>query len=167
MKTYRFLAQPQRTYFPAPAGYLRLSEDLLVSELAGVVVRELSQDERGRVTIEVELPRDSDEQALEEVATLLAHLGFVVLRATVSEWVNEIIERALLGAFAGGTLGAAAKNTLAAGVALVLGAIILGASGAAVRKLKAEYEASRDPFGAWSLREISRPHDEGFELNAA
>lgn len=166
MKTYGFIAQRPRTYFPLPAAFLGLSEELFAAELAGVVVRELSEDEWGRVTVDVSLPRASDQEALEEIVSLLRQQGFVVVRATVSEWVNEIIERAVLGALAGGTAGATTKNVLAAGVASVLGALIVGATGAEVQTLNAEYEASRDLRGAWSLCEVPRDRDgRGLEPN--
>jgi len=161
VKTYRFIAQRPRAYLPLPAAPSGLSAELLAAELAGIVVRGLSEDEWGSVTVDVSLARASDEEALEEVVNLLWQLGFVVVRATVSEWVNEIIERAVLGALAGGTAGATTKNVLAVGVASVLGALIVGATGAEVQKVKAEYEASRDVRGAWSLCEV--PRDDGGE----
>lgn len=153
MRTYRLTARTN-THFPLPASAAGLSEDVLAAELAGVVVRELSTDEWGRVTVDVELRRPSDEEALEEVVNLLWRIGFVVVRATVSEWVNEMIERAVLGALAGPAVAAGTKNAIAGVLATVAGAFVLGASGAEARRLKAEYEAERNAQGVWTLRRL-------------
>jgi hypothetical protein len=155
MKTYKIITRPD-LYYVRPGLPSLLTKELLLEELAGVVVRELSEDERGHQTIDVRFRRESDPEALDEIIALLQQLGFVILKATVTEWANELVERAVLGLLGGGAIGAATENGTAALIASAAGALIGGLTGAEAQKLKAEYEARRDHTGNWTFRELPR-----------
>jgi hypothetical protein len=155
MKTYKIVVE-SKLFFSLPGRGSALTEDVLTEALAGVVVRELSEDQVGHRTIHVQLERPSDAQALNELVSLVDELGFTVIEARVSEWVDEAVGRAILGFFGGGLVGSAAENTVAAITGALAGAIVGLITGAAVQKLKAEYEARRDHQGNWSFHRIDR-----------
>ncbi len=155
MKTYKLVVEP-KLYFPLPGFGSALTEDVLMEALVGVVVRELGEDEMGRCTIHVQLERPTDAQALNELVSLVDELGFAVIEARVSEWVDEAIDRAILGFFGGGAVGSASKNGVVAVAGALIGAVVGLTTGAEVQKLKAEYEARRDYHGNWSFHRIDR-----------
>jgi hypothetical protein len=165
MKTYKIVVEP-KPYFTLPGSGSALTEDVLTEALAGVVVRELSdEDQLGHRTIHVQLQRPTDAQALNELVSLAERLGFKVIEAKVSEWVDEATERAILGLFGGGLVGGVAENTVVAITGALAGAIVGLITGAAVEKLKAEYQARRDYQGNWSFQQIDRrpPSAPGFQ----
>jgi hypothetical protein len=156
VKTYKIIARPDlrfvRPGLPSP-----LSKDLLVEALAGVALRELSEDEWDRRTVDVRLNRPTDAEALNEIIGLLDQLGFAIIKVTVTEWVNEVVERAVVGFLGGGVIGGVTtENAVVALIASAAGALVAGLTGAEVQKVKAEYDGRRDIQGNWSFREIPR-----------
>jgi hypothetical protein len=121
MKTYKIVVEPG-LYFQLPGFGSSLTEDVLVEALAGVVVRELTEDQLGQCTIHVQLRRPSDARALNELVSFAEELGLEVIEAKVGEWVDEATERAILGFFGGGFIGGAAENTVAAITGALAGA---------------------------------------------
>jgi len=150
--TYKLVVRP-RLHFVLPGRGPLLTEGMVLEALTGVVIHELSEDELGNRTLHVELPRESDAEALDALVLFVERLGFSVLEVTVNEWASQILERGLVGLLGGGTLGAASDNGAVAFIAAVGGALLGGLSGAEARKLNAEYESRRDAWGAWSFHQ--------------
>jgi hypothetical protein len=156
MKTYKIVARPN-VYFVQPGLGPLISESIIVEALAGVAVRELSEDQQGNRIIDVKLNRPTDAQALEEIIGFVQQLGFSVVEATVSKWINEAVEKAVLRLLGGGgAVGVATKNGIATTIGAAFGALFGGIIGAEAHKLKAEYEARRDYQGNWAFRQISQ-----------
>jgi hypothetical protein len=164
MKTYKIVVEP-KLYYPLPGFGSALTEDVLVEAIAGVVVRGLGQDRLGRPTIDVQLERPTEAQALNELVGLMEELGFSVIETTVIHWVDEAVDRAILGLLGGGVLGGATENGVVAAAGALTGAIVGWITGAEVQKLKAEFQARRDYEGNWSLHQIDRrpPPAPGFQ----
>ncbi len=154
--TYKLVLRP-RLHFVVPGHGPLLTEGMILEALTGVVIHELSEDGLGNRTLHVELPRESDAEALDALVLFAEQLGFSVLEATVNEWANQIFERGLVGLLGGGTLGAASDNGAVAFIAAVGGALLGGLSGAEAHKLKAEYAARRDAWGTWLFHQRQSP----------
>ncbi len=154
MHTYTIRAKPDIR--KAGANWPALSEKLLVDSLADVAVRELSEDTFGRVTVDVELRRSGHDDALGELARLVERSGYALVDVTVTEWVSATAQRALL---AGATtlLGAGASKNPLVGIATgAASTLIAEEAGLIVDRVLAEYAASRDVVGQWSLTRVSQ-----------
>jgi hypothetical protein len=149
MHTYRLIARPNIHFLGT-----NLTEAFLEEAIAGAVVRELTVDAQGHHTVDLQLARDSDEQALDEIVSLLERLGFSILEATVSEWASEVFEGAVVGLLGGGTLGLATEKGPVAAIGAVAGAIVGGLVGSEARRLATQYRARRTNWG-WTFAELS------------
>jgi len=159
--TYKLVIRPS-LHFVVPGHGPLLTEEMVLEALTGVVIHELSEDELGNRTLHVELPGESDAEALDALVLFAERLGFSVLEATVSEWGSQILERGVVGLLGGGALGAASDNGAVALIAAVGGAFLGSLSGAETRKFKAKYEARRDAWGTWSFH-LRQPPTGGFQ----
>lgn len=153
MKTYRLKVKPDIRYM---AGEIpRLTQDMLVQSLAGVVVRELGETHYGERIVDVQLERPTDKDALDELTLVLRQLGFSLVEARLSQWVNQALARAL--GYAAGSLivGTGISKKPAIGVASsVLTFLVVSAIETEAYKLLAEYEVGRDYAGSWTFREL-------------
>lgn len=165
MKTYKIVVRPDiRLAFPGPVEP-PLTEAMLVEALAGVAVRELSENQWGHRTVDVQLQRPTHDQALHEIIGTLQGFGFAFVEATVSEWANEAAQRGFLWAIGGGgTVGAASDNATAALLAALVGGFIGAVTGAEVHKLTAEYRAVWNYHDrCWVFHEVEQPQPQPWQ----
>lgn len=154
MKTYKLVVSPDVRL--AAHGLLSLTEDVLVEEISDIVVRELSETHFGRHVVDVELRRQDDAEALDEITLALERLGFSLVEATVSKWASLAAGR-VLGGLGGFAVGAGISEDLAVGiVASAIGTLVGHLVGDAGRQIAAEYEARRDHRGDWAFEEAPR-----------
>ncbi len=133
-----------------------LSRDSLERSIAGVVVREVINERFGNHVLDLELTRNSHEEALNEILIAAQQLGYSIVEATVSEWADQLIEQAAAGALGAGTVtGLATKNPEAAVAVGLVGMIIGGIAGAHIEKIKAVYAARPTYPSGWQLVRIS------------
>jgi hypothetical protein len=155
--SYKIVARPDVRFAHAGQIGFPLTTERVVSELGGAVVRTLSEDRRGRTVVDLHLERPTHEEALSEILLAVNRLGFSLVEATVSEWANEVVERAVIGALGGGgAIGTASDDVALARLAAAVGAIVGAWSGAQVQRLAHRYEARLFATG-WQLTEISQP----------
>lgn len=164
MKTYRVLAKPdiRKAIAVRPA----LGESTLSAAIADLAVRELSEDRFGQVMVDVQLKRSTHEQALGEIAQAIEGAGYALLRASVQEWVSAEAQRAGIaaGTFAIGT--GASKSPLV-GAAVGVGATLVAEwAGLTVDRVAAEYAATQDLLGEWTLTRLPRNAGAGRQTGA-
>jgi hypothetical protein len=153
MNTYKIVARPDIRY--ALAGGAPLTENALKNALAGLMVRELREDELGRIVIDVRFQRPTHERALNEIVSVVRQFGFSIVEVTVSELVSKTIERAIFGLLGGGAVGIASENPVVAAVAAAVGLVAGGLAGAEAHRLQTIYDARWNYHDrCWVLRQI-------------
>jgi hypothetical protein len=99
----------------------------------------------GGYTIAIEMDRDDHSAAMTELATALQQLGFTVLEAAITEFIDSLLEGAAVGAASGAALGAASKSGEGF-LWFFVGGLAAGALlGSSQKRVKARYVARR-PF---------------------
>ena len=164
MKTYRLVVRPDIRL--AAHGLLSpfLTEDALTQEVSDIVVRDLSQAHFGAQVVDVELQRQDDAEALNEIVAALERLGFSFVEATVSKWASSVATK-VIGAAGGFALGAGVSENLAAGLVVsAVGTFIGHLVGDATRQVVGDYEARLNHRGVWVFgkmvpRQQSAPTD--------
>lgn len=165
MKTYRLIARPDIRL--AVHGLLPLTEYALVQEISDIVVRELSETHFGWQVVDVELRRQNDAEALDEIVATLERLGFSLVEATASKWATAMAGK-MVGAVGGFAVGAGVSENLAVGlVTSAIGTFVGHLVGDAARQIVASYEAHRDHRGIWVFEEISRQPSMATDLRLA
>jgi hypothetical protein len=158
LNVYRVVVRPNIRYALAHAVELPLTKDMIEQAVAGAAVQELGHDQFGQRVVTVGLQRPSHDEALNEIVGTIEALGFDFAEALVSEWVSEAAERAIAGVLLGGGAGSATKNGAVVFFGALVGGIFGAATGAEVRKLKAQYRAGRNYRDrCWVLHEIEQP----------
>lgn len=154
MRTYKLVVRPDirlAAHGPLPPF---LTEDALTQEVSDIVVGELSQTHFGGQVVDVELRRQDDAEALNEIVAALERLGFSFVEATVSEWASGVAAR-VIGAAGGFALGAGVSENLAIGlVASAVGTFIGHLVGDATRQVVGDYKARLDHRGVWVFGEM-------------
>jgi hypothetical protein len=152
MKTYKLVVQPDIRL--VAHGLLSLTEDALMQEISDIVVRELSETHFGWRVVDVELRRQDDAEALDEIVAALERLGFSLVEVTVSKWASAMAGK-VVGAVGGFAVGAGASENLAVGlVTSAIGTFIGHLVGDAARRIVADYKAQRDHRGIWVFGEM-------------
>lgn len=146
------IARPFRG-FPLPEAS-ELTAQSIASLLPGSRVSSMTAFEGG-YTIAIELDRDDHPAATEELDTAFQQLGFTVLDAAITEFVDSLLEGAALGAASGAAFGAATKSGVGF-VLFFLGGFAAGALiGSSQRRVKARYVARRPfPGTAWQITRL-------------
>ena len=138
-----------------------MTADAVARSLAGVTIRELSATEWGQYVVDLQLQRANHDEALNEIFLAFQQLGFSLVEATVSEWVNAAVEGAVLGTLGCGAVGSTSQD---AGIMLLAGAAgaIAGAwAGSRVKDLKVNYQVRRVYPSGWVLRPIPQDQQTG------
>lgn len=149
IRRYRFHAAYLNPYVAASPPTL----EALAQFLPGVVIRGHAQlPDRQGYLIEVQLDRQSHEQALDEIEQAVARFGLQVIEAYVIEVATATAETALAGGASGGAIGATSKNPTAALAGALIGLAVGAAVGSQVERIVAAYAVRRPPPGQpWEL----------------
>jgi hypothetical protein len=148
--TYRVRIEPQRYYGLISHQVPELSVESLSRALAGVVVREISSGDYADYFVDVQLQRESHEQALNEILVTVQNLGYSWLEGTVTEWADQTIAGALAGGGVGGIAGGETAGPVGALVFGLLGALVCAAVGSFIESHKVIYTAHWTAHG-WLL----------------
>jgi 5-carboxymethyl-2-hydroxymuconate isomerase len=117
-----------------------LSQQAVNWLLPDAIVMDIVDDGRRFVSIRLELDRGEYQAAIAEIAEALQRVGYSLLNAEVSEWVDRSVRAMLLSALAiGGGTAAASKKPLAAGVAALIAALIAREVESRMRRLEVVY----------------------------
>jgi hypothetical protein len=159
MNTYTIQIQPV-LQFPS-----LFTQQALEEVLEDVTVRELTETAQGSYKLDLRLKRADHYEALNDIFLAAQQLGYSIVEATVTEWVDQAVESAIVGLLSGGALGSASENPEIALVAALIGGLAGAVAGSRVRKVKIAYQVvPRYPSG-WTLKEIpqKQPSGQGFQ----
>lgn len=141
-----------RSIYPYPVSYLNqpLTQEALVRTLAGATVRELIGSPDGGYDLHLCVPRESDADALQEVAVMAAQFGLEVAEAYVVRWVTVATETAVLGALAGTSTRLVTKNPAVTFLAMVAGGCAGYLAGSLIERVVSVMRAECHPLTrAW------------------
>jgi hypothetical protein len=130
-----------------------LTKAILEEAIPDVVVHTVSKDWGDR-TVTLELQRSEHAEALNELKRTIEHLGFMLLSAMASEWASEVMDDAVAAAILGFAGEPAAETGAVAFVAKTAGIIAGQVTGKEVRRVLAEFQATQDYWGNWSVHQI-------------
>jgi len=164
--TYRIRIQPQHHYSLIAHQVPQLSADNLVRALSGVVVREISSGDYGDYFVDVQLQRESHEQALNEILAAVQNFGYSWLEATATEWADQTLGGALAGGVGGGIAGGESGGPVTALVLGLFGALIGAAVGSLIESHKVIYTVHWTAQG-WVLAPQTPPEAPGFQPELA
>jgi hypothetical protein len=156
MRTYRVHA---RTRFPRAFSWPHLeavTSEWLRETLTGAVVRELTDLPSGGCCLDVQLARETDCEALTEIAGVLERAGLQVIEATVTQWVTSSVEGFLVGALGGAAAGSRAGEATVQLVAMAVGAFAGGAIGSRMSRTAGVSRARQNYLapGGWQFEPI-------------
>jgi len=103
----------------------------------------LAADTTGGLDIDLQLQGPSHEQARDDLAVALQQIGWNVVEAVVTEWVNASAQGIVLGGLGFGIAGSAGRDPGIMLVAAVAGAVVGGVAGSFVQKVKVAYQVQR------------------------
>jgi hypothetical protein len=145
--------------FPVPQAS-ELTAQTILALLPGSRVSSITAFDGG-YTIAIDMDRDEHPAAMVELDDSFQQLGFTVLEAAITEFVDSLLEGAAVGAASGAALGAATKSGVGF-VLLFLGGSAAGALlGSSQKRVKARYVAQRPYSGAdWQVTrlDLDPPH---------
>jgi len=154
MNTYRLGVRPSQRLALGGRRTAALSSEQLMTQLPGTSVRELSSDDSYHWLVDLELTRDTHEQALNEIIIAVQRLGFDVVNAWVTEWADRAVEGALIGLAGGGTAGSASGNAELAAIIALAGNIIGGWAGSQLKRVEKVYELTPSYPSGWVLTPV-------------
>lgn len=153
MKTiYRIRVQPG-AYQVFARSLGSLTEEALTKAIDGVVVREAVSGNRGDTFLNLQLQRQTHEQALNEILVALQQLGYSWLEASVTEYVDNALGGLLVGGGAMGTAGFSTGDSSFGLMLTVLGALVGIVVGSLIESKKVVYEVTWTGFG-WQLVQV-------------
>lgn len=145
--------------FPLPEAS-EVTAQSIASLLPGSRVSSITAFEGG-YTIAIEMERDDHSAAMSELTNAFEQLGFTVLEAAITEFVDALLEGAAVGAASGAALGAATKSGEGF-LWLLIGGLAAGALlGSSQKRVKARYVARRPfPGTDWQITrlDLDPPH---------
>ena len=161
--TYTISAGPSNALAFALGTPPQLTEAGIVQVLAGTLVRDLVAGPQGAFEVQLELYRQTHQDALSEIAAALAQRGFDVTEAVVVEWATSVLEGLVLGGLGGGAIASSTRNAESAAFGAFAGGIFGMILGSFVPKATAAYQAQRaDPVtGSWQLVQVQMPATRG------
>ena len=168
INTYRLVVRPDIRLARGLPIEPPLTSDMVVGAIPGVVVREVSEHQWGPRVVDVQLDRDTHDQALDDIERAVEAFGFSVAEAVVSEWAGDVTKAAIRSVIGDAAMEDPVVAFLVAIAADVVGLFVSSEE----RKLQARYEANRLYFG-WDpgrFRSSSRPcraTNPASELNGA
>jgi hypothetical protein len=102
--------------------------------------------------------RESDHvAAFNDVFVALQQLGYQAIEADVTEWVDQIVETAIVGGLGGGTLASGSENGELMLFAALVGALAGAIAGSRLRNVKAVYEVVPVYPAGWTLQKVTPP----------
>src|ERR1700727_1131823 len=131
-----------------------LSAEHLTTQLPDASVREVSGDDSYYGVVELQLSRDTHEEALNEILLAIQLLGFEAVNASVTEWADRAVEGALLGFAGGGTAGAASGDADVAAVIALAASIVGGLVGSQLKRVEKIYELTPAFPTGWVLTPV-------------
>jgi len=145
VNTYRLRVRPLGYYGASRWGPASLSAETVADARPGAVVRSLAADTTGGLDIDLQLQRPSHEQARDDIAIAVAlqQIGWNVVEAVVTEWVNASAQGSVLGGLGFGIAGSAGHDPGIMLVAVVADAVVGGVAGSFVQKVKVVYQVQR------------------------
>ena len=168
INTYRLVVRPDIRLARGLPIEPPLTSDMVVGAIPGVVVREVSEHQWGPRVVDVQLDRDTHDQALDDIERAVEAFGFSVAEAVVSEWAGDVTKAAIRSVIGDAAMEDPVVAFLVAIAADVVGLFVSSEE----RKLQARYEANRLYFG-WDLRQIPQQqpsmqgHQPGFRAKRA
>jgi hypothetical protein len=161
MNTYRLRLRPAGYYGVTRWGPPSLSAETVADALPGAVIRSLVADTTGGLDLDLQLQRPSHKQALDDIAVALQQIGWNIVEAMVTEWVNATAQGIVLGGLGFGAAGSASHDPGIMLVAAVAGALVGGVAGSFVQKVKVVYQVQRAYPSGWMLTPTQRPGPAG------
>jgi hypothetical protein len=137
-----------------------LTPQRITSLVPGSLVSSITAFEGG-YTIAIGMDRDDHTAVMTELTAAFQHLGFTVLEAAITEFVDALLEGAAVGAASGAALGAATKSGEGFLWFLVGGLAVGALLGSSQKRVKARYVARRPLPGAdWEITrlDLDPPH---------
>jgi hypothetical protein len=160
MNTYQLRVRPIHRLTSFGWHSPELDTGHLASQLPGVSVRGLSSENACHWVIDLQLARDTHDQALNEIFVAVQLLGFEVVNAWVTEWADRTIEGALLGLAGGGTAGSASGNADLAGLIALAASVLGGLVGSQLKRVEKVYELTPTFPSGWVLTPVPLPEPE-------
>ncbi len=149
---YAVQVRPRQLHRLAPP-VRPLSAELLSSAIDGLRVRQITSFDNGDQAIDVELARDSHEQALNEILIAVEQLGYSWLKASVTEWADNALAGAIFGCAGGGSVGASSGSGEAGLLGALLGLVVGAVIGSLIDHVKLIYELQWNGV-AWTLVQV-------------
>lgn len=136
----------------------KLTSNSLARAFAGAVVRQFAEYGDGSYVVEIDLPRQSHAQALNEIVNVLVRAGFQVGEVQVTEWTTSWMEGAIAGAIGGGAIGTGIASVAGLIFGALIGAEVGAVGGMFQRKVIRTFDAVQNQFvqGGWQLT-VRRP----------
>jgi acetolactate synthase regulatory subunit len=160
MNTYRIVARPDIRYAISTVEP-PLTTAMLAQAIPDAIIREVSQYQWGPRVVDLGLDRDSHDEALNRIVSVLRRFGFSVAEVIVSEWASDAAEAAVRSVLGDGVVDAAATNPIAGALVVVAGAVASAVVSEQEQKLRARYEAHQLYSGAWSYTQIEWQSSQG------
>lgn len=121
-----------------------LSQEALSWVLSDATLLEHALEEQGTVALVLDFECETHQAGMNEVIVALQKLGYSVLNATVSDWVDRSVEGAVVGVASAAVGARAAKSNLLVGViAMIGGGVVAHWIGAQMQRLEVVYELAR------------------------
>lgn len=151
-RRYRFHASPGPFFNPYAAIPL-FNPEALTQAIRGAQVRAFVQLPLGQgYEIELQLQRETHDEALDEIALALDQVGLQLVRAYAIEVTTAAIETAMAAGGAGGLIGSGTKDGGATLAGALLGAAIGAALGSQIERVTAAYTVTKPyPSSPWHL----------------
>jgi hypothetical protein len=138
-----------------------LTAEALSRAIGDILVRRFNQySDQGDQSYGAELllRRPTAHDALTDIRSVIAQLGFAVGEAVTVEYASAVTESAVTGFIGGGAFGVKTRSPLVAIVAAGAGAAAGAALGNLIHIEKARYQACWDVYtGSWQLVQVPVP----------
>lgn len=156
IRRYRFHAAPARVWNPYLA-VPSLTPEALAGALPGTLVRGLANLPANQgYHVEVQLDRQSHEQAIAEIEQAVAQFGLQIVEAYIVEVATAAAETALAAGAGGGLIGSSTRNAGATLAGALIGLAVGAAVGSQIERVVAAYRVTR-PYPAAPLELIPIP----------
>lgn len=150
MNTYKIRAQPTAWATSEP------TQDVL-AQLLDAKLREVVRVPEGGFHVAFERHETDHVAAFNDVFVALQQIGYQAIEADVTEWVDQMVESAIVGGLGGGTLASGFESGELMLFAALFGALAGALAGSQVRRVKAVYVVVPVHPAGWTLQEVTPP----------
>lgn len=150
MNTYKIRVQPTAW------ATSELTHEALAQLLDGKL-REVVRLPEGSFHVAFERREGDHVAAFNDVFVALQQLGYQAIEADVTEWVDQMVESAIIGGLGGGTLASGSESGELTLFAALFGALAGAIAGSQLRKVKAVYKVVPVYPAGWTLQEVTPP----------